>query len=576
MRQNISPPLSLSVREANPESARSLPDVASVIPWSTWPEGLEEAQRYKRPILALAEPTWANSAQRLSFILEQDASITSLISKHVVPILLDPDERPDLVTAWRYASVTQTGTSGPPLLMLLTHEGGPILSYCNMSIEGNDLYPSLASVIESLSEEYGNDPDRFLLEARSPFDLSAKLPSAEDKEIGWGGLRQQLDLTYGGLSELPKHPRPFLLWTLLEAHDQDVLPDDLVRWLVRSLDSMVRGAMYDQIDRGFHRCARDDRWILPHFEKPIPLNAQLAAVYARAADQFQNRHYRDISNHLLSFCLVALHGNVDVIASDSNYYTWTAKEILNTLEPTLVQVVSLHYDITPISNRQALHRAVELEDMDRYSHEDLDVLRARLIKGRAQLRLARQRRPAPPVLSLPTLSWRAETVRWLFSAARWTPTLDIPEVESSLDQLISGRFDSRRGYLRQGYEAPAFSAWLEDQASLLGAFISAYAVTGSPRWLERSKELADVVIAQYWSDAGWLDQANGNALSFAVIDDVIPSTIGTLTIALMQLAEALGDPAIVEQVSKAARAHSPMAARSGYWAIAAWQSSPPQ
>jgi uncharacterized protein YyaL (SSP411 family) len=478
---------------------------------------------------------------------------------------VNPDERPDLVAAWRWSAVTLTGSAGPPLLLFLTHEGLPFLAYGTMAVEGDDTYPSLASLLDSLAESYAANVGDIGAEARALAARGTGRSGATRAQADWDGLRQRLDLRRGGLIEAPKHPRPALLWALLDARAAGDLPGDIVAWLRTTLDALIKGGIWDQVDRGFHRCTRNDLWVVPHFEKPIPLNAQLAAVYARAAVDFGNDTYRDIASRLASFCMAALREGVDVIASDTGYYTWTSKELLNTLDPVLVQVVTLHYDVKPVHERQALRRVVEMEQMDRFSHESTDVLRTRLLRGRAQLRAARLSRPAPEAISLPALAWRAETVCWLLKAGAWSDAVKAPAVVSALERLVEGRFDPEQGYARDlGAESDS-SFWLVDQAALLAAFVEAQRATEEPAWLVRASELADVLLARWWDKSGFLDRPGAESPSQDVIDDVLPSPLGTLTTALRELGERAGEGRYVEWARETAALRRSMAAASDHW-----------
>lgn len=565
MRPNQRPSPDLSLPGARPASSEPLPDVASALSWRTWEDGSEEARRRGRPMLALAEPSWANSSQRLALRLQRDDALRQLVTDQVVPVLVDPDERPDLVAAWRWAAVALTGTAGPPLLVFLTHEGLPFLAYCTMTVEGDHTYPSLASLLESIAENYAANAVSIGAEARELSSGGAAPVVGARAEADWDALRQRLDPRRGGLIEEPKHPRPALLWALLDAHAAGNLPGDIVAWLRTTLDELVRGGIWDQIDRGFHRCARNDRWIVPHFEKTIPLNAQLAAVYARAAAELQSDTFRGIASRLVSFCVAALREGVDVIASDTGYYTWTAKEFRETLDPVLLQAVTLHYDIKPVHERQALRRVVEMEQMDRFSREDVDVLRTRLMRGRVQLRAARLRRPAPQAISLPALAWRAETVRWLLRAGAWSDAIEAPALVPVLDRLLEGRFDPAHGYARGSGAKPAPDVWLEDQAALLAAFVEAHRATGEQPWLERARELADLLLAHWWTDDGWRDRPNALSLSRAVIDDVLPSTLATLSEALRELHRTVDAPAYAERLAGAVEVERSLAMQSGHW-----------
>lgn len=562
MRTNPHPVLTLTAPEKQPDSRAQLHDVTTAISWRSWTQGSEEALQRRLPMLVLAEPWWANSAQRIGFFLTHDDSLRAALESQVIPVLVDPDQHPDLVAAWRWVAVTLAGSAGPPLMMFLTHEGQPFLPYCTMKLEGDDRHPSLGSLVRTVSEEYSRAPARFIEEARELQSSTGVELAPENDLSDWQKL--PLDMPLGGLMESAKHPHPRLLWAMLEAQENGTLPVGYEEWLSATLDSMARGGVYDQIDRGFHRCGRGGRWVLPHFEKPVPLNAQLAAIYARAASQFVNQQYRDIANHLIAFCTFALREDVDVIASDSDYYTWTAKEILNALDPALVQVISLHYDITPIPNRQGLHRALEVDAMDQYSYESLDLLRTRLVKGRAQLRMARQKRLSPPVLSMRAPSWRAETIRWLLEAQAWSKAVDVASVIAGLEKLLANRFCADRGYVRQQGDGGT-SAWLEDQASLLASFLTAYIVTDEELWRHRAVELADIILVNYSRQEGWLEQPGGRIPSLAVVDGILPATLPTLNRALQELTAVTDDTRFADRAREAMTRQRSMETRSGYW-----------
>jgi uncharacterized protein YyaL (SSP411 family) len=512
-------------------------------------------------MFALAEPAWANSVQRLALRLQQDVVLRELATSRVIPVLVDPEEHPDLAAAWRWAAVALTGTAGPPLQVFLTHDERPFLAYCNMAVEGDDTYPSLVSLLASLTERYAANAGDIGAEAR---ELAATATATAPTEADWEALRRQLDMRRGGLVEEPKHPRPALLWSLLEAHATGNLPADIIAWLRTTLDELSRGGIWDQLDRGFHRCTRNDLWVVPHFEKPIPLNAQLAAVYARAGAALRHDTYRDVASRLVSFCLAALREGVDVIASDTGYYTWTSKELLSTLDPVLVQVVTLHYDIKPVHERQALRRVVEMEQMDRFSHESVEVLRTRLMRGRAQLRAARLRRPAPQAISLSALAWRAETVRWVLKAGQWTGTTAAPAVVSMLERLVEGRFDPAQGYARTSAEGAA-RYWLEDQAALLAAFLDFHRDTGEQPWLDRACALADLLLEHWWIDGGWGDRPEAAFSSRAAIDDVLPSSLVTLASALQELGERADDGRYTARAKDTTATWRSLAWASGHW-----------
>lgn len=507
--------------------------IEQVLQWNDWDAGLSLAKERNQPALVLAEFPWSNSAKRLAYVLENDERLRDKVGQGVVPIFLHPDDRPDIMARLRWGAVLQGASIGPPLMMLVTPSGLPIAPYTSMSVEGNDAWPSLASVIDAAVEAWSADPDTIQREAESmmrldetPFDEMAIVP--------------ELDHLYGGLAELPKSPDPSLMHRALDAIEAGEASERVAAWLRTTLDGMARGAMHDHLGRGFHRCARDPQWMVPHFEKITALNAQLAAVYLRAAAVLPDAAYTSVGEELVEFSQLALREGVTAIESDSVYYTWTSRELLKVLEPSLVQTISLFFGIVPDPHRQALARQIELDDFDQYSHESREVHEARLRKGIRQLQQVRQARSSPGVITSSVPSQEAETVRALLIAARWSPAVDVASVVGELDELYREAWEPQAGFRRGG--APV-EYWLEDQVSLLSAMLAAGEATGESSWIERSTGVAGVIVDRFRSEQGdyWLDRPGADTASVAVIADIIPASLATLDESFRSLSALTGD-----------------------------------
>ncbi len=529
-----------------------IPDIRRSVTWRSWDAGCDEATRRQVPMVVVAEPYWSNSAQRLAYVVGNDPRLRDALESQVVPVLVEPEERPDLASRWRWEAVVSSGSCGPPLLMFLTHETTPILNYGAMTYEGDERIPSLASLITSMAEQYASHPETFLAEARAAQSVTQ---SGETPEEYWNQVGTNLDRTRGGLDELPRHPHPQLLLSALAvgdaAHQQ---------WVETTLNRMIDGGLNDQLDRGVHRCARDASWAVPHFEKPVPLNAQLVAVFAWAAAMRGNSAWEAMAQDLAGFCVDALRDDIDCVASDSFYYTWTSKEVLDILPPAVVQPVSLHYGITPGGRRLALRRAVSMDHMHRYSREAPHVLESGIEGGRLQLLKHRRLRPAPPVLAMPGYAWRAETLRWLMVASRWLPDIEVGRLESLLATLVRNGPDPERGYLRD----ESGHAWLEDQASLIAAMVQASAHQRDLDWIPYARELADILIRTYARDDGWCTSPGADSLSVALVDDILPAAVPTLTSSLVRLGEDYASAAL-SLSQRYSSLVTPIGARGASW-----------
>ena len=89
------------------------------------------------------------------------------------------------------------------------------------------------------------------------------------------------DPRHGGFGGAPKFPRPsvhnFLLRYHAETGNQEAL-----EMVLATLRAMAGGGMNDQLGGGFHRYSVDERWFVPHFEKMLYDQAQLASSYTEA------------------------------------------------------------------------------------------------------------------------------------------------------------------------------------------------------------------------------------------------------------------------------------------------------
>jgi uncharacterized protein YyaL (SSP411 family) len=355
---------------------------------------------------------------------------------------------------------------------------------------------------------------------------------------------------------LPRHPLPSLLWLAL-----DQAGDDAARsWVALTLDAMRRGGIRDQLDRGFHRCARDERWVTPHFEKPVPLNAHLAAVYARAATSLGRPDLRDEAAELVTFCEAAVRHDVDAIGADTPYSTWTSDEVLASVQRADLQPLSLHYGIVPGSRRQALHQAVRREDLGKFTYVPVEELTASLDRGRRQLLAARRQRPHPELVRVPALAWLAETIRWLLRASRFDVAVSREVVTQSLERLTANPGAT-------GYARADGSVALADQVSILAALLEAREATEEERWRERAAALGETIIRRHLAGPG--------LPTLDVIDAEVPATVATLAEGLTRLADLTGEPGGLTHAQRLRATRAPAACAAGPWAASFWTTREP-
>lgn len=288
-------------------------DISRVLPWLGLQEGLDRAREQGRPVLCLAEHPHSNSAQRLALFLEQDPHLPELISDRFVPVLTDRHVEPELTERILSAASRLESTVSAPVLAVLSEEGLPLVTYCNITFEGDDERPSLLNLLRTTERYYREQRRDCIVEARGLQQTTSERTAANLFLPAWQLLRK---------------PNPQLLHELLT------------------------GGIHDQLGGGFHRAARMQGFGVPHFEKIALQNAAMSTVLLRETKPEIRQH----AGASLDFALRSLNADSAGLASDTEYYTWSSNEVLEALPADELQLVGLHYRISASSARHVLNQ----------------------------------------------------------------------------------------------------------------------------------------------------------------------------------------------------------------------------
>ena len=113
-------------------------------------------------------------------------------------------------------------------------------------------------------------------------------------------MRTRYDAENGGYGPAPKFPPPMRLELALNEYERTG-DETLLSMATRTLDVMMNGGIYDHVGGGFHRYATDSGWRIPHFEKMLYNQADLARVYLLAYEVTGNNTYRAVAEDVLDF-----------------------------------------------------------------------------------------------------------------------------------------------------------------------------------------------------------------------------------------------------------------------------------
>ena len=255
------------------------------VDWYAWGvEAFDKAKRENKPVfLSIGYSTchWCHVMERESF---ENPAIANFLNRHFVAVKVDRERRPDLDETYMTAVQLIAGRGGWPMSSFLTPEGKPFF--------GGTYYPAeqFLSLLTRIAGLW--DDERAALSEQAERIAGAVAEAGRHKsaagkvgrEAIQAAVKQALarhDELQGGFGPAPKFPRESLLILLLAAVERHPAPA-LLAAIETTLNAMARGGIYDQVGGGFHRYATDHEWLVPHFEKMLYNQAQLARVYLLA------------------------------------------------------------------------------------------------------------------------------------------------------------------------------------------------------------------------------------------------------------------------------------------------------
>ncbi len=499
-------------------------------PWSD--EAFERAKREQKPIfLSVGYSTchWCHVMERESF---EDEEIAAFLNRHFIAIKVDREERPDIDSVYMTAVNLLTGRGGWPMTIIMTPDKEPFFAGTyfppRKGVRGSRA--GLSDILADMLRVYTNEPQQVIARAQ---ELSQRIEQAASIQPGPGVpsdemiviAAQQLAATFdridGGFSGAPKFPQPARL-SLLLRYARRTRDKGASAMVMTTLDKMAAGGIYDQVGGGFHRYSTDAQWLVPHFEKMLYDNAQLAVVFLEAwqetGDACYERVARDILDYVAREMTSPEGGFYSATDADSpspsgqdeegRFFTWTADELVQLLGADDAAVVSSVYGVTQGGNfagRNILHRVKR----DRDAAAELGISRTRvaevLANARRVLYDARASRPPPIRDEKIITAWNGMMITafaragWMLDDARYAG-LAVRASRFVLERMRAADGSLLRTYRGTKKDSPSF---LDDYASLVGACIDVYQLTGDSSWLQRAVEL------QGEQDARFLDAEGG-------------------------------------------------------------------
>jgi uncharacterized protein YyaL (SSP411 family) len=563
------------------------------VDWYPWgEEALERARAEDKPILVsigYSACHWCHVMEHESF---EDPRIAALMNEHFVCVKVDREERPDVDEVYMTAVQMMGIPGGWPLNVFLTPDGRPFFGGTYFPPDDRYGRAGWPHVLAQVAEAWKTKREAVLEQAggvvealgrNSAFPAGDDLPGPSHLDDVRGQLAASFDEIWGGFGSAPKFPPGLALEFLLRRHARGGDGEDL-RIVVKTLDAMARGGMYDQLGGGFHRYSVDDKWLVPHFEKMLYDNAILARVYVQAWQVTGEERWARVARETLDWTLREMTDesggfrsstDADSDGREGVYFVWRKAEIEKLLGDESELFCRVH-GVTEQGNFEDVHhpRLPGEQGMnvlhlpspipEAAAREGMDPaeLERRLAAARDALLRERAGRTYPGLDDKVLCAWNALMIGAMAYAGR---SLDEPRYVDAAERaagfvLRELRRPGDRRLLRtwRGGEAK-IPAFLEDHAFLAGALLDLYEATFRLRWLTEAKAVAGEMNRLFGDpDGGWRHTASdGEELvaSFrSPTDGAVPGGNGAAARVMVRLAVLAGDADARRRAEEAVRA----------------------
>ena len=560
-------------RLANEKSPYLLQHAGNPVDWFPWgPEALAAARAGEKPIfLSIGYSTchWCHVMAHESFA---DPAVAAQLSDDFVAIKVDREERPDLDRVYMTYVQSLTGHGGWPLSVWLTPELKPFYGGTYFPPEDRPGRAGFPSVLTAIARGWRDERAKLVAEGeRAVAALQARavpraappaadaLAAASEAFSGcFGYFEQAFDPARGGFGGPPKFPRAGNLAFLFRCAAMEGVGSETgglaVRMAAQTLRQMARGGIHDHVGGGFHRYAVDEDWFVPHFEKMLYDQAQIALnaleAWQATGDERHAWLVRDILDYVLRDLAHPAGGFHSAEDADSAtgqwtetgepehaegaFYVWTHAELAEALGGDAPLFCS-HFGVRPEGNvpaardpqreftgKNILAAARALGETARLFGLGDQEASDRIASALERLRAVRARRPRPLRDDKILAAWNGLIISALARAAA-VPAAALADRRGAYLAAAVRAAEFARRELGDEARGVLFRAWLEgrgavegfaeDYACVIQGAIDLYETGFDHRWLEWAGRLQGKMDELFWdeADGGYFNSAAGAA-----------------------------------------------------------------
>jgi uncharacterized protein len=564
-------------RLAHEKSPYLLQHAHNPVEWYPWGEdAFAKARRENKPIfLSVGYSTchWCHVMAHESFESEEVAAV---MNREFVNIKVDREERPDVDRVYMTFVQATTGGGGWPMSVWLTPDLKPFVGGTYFPPEDRYGQPGFKKVLERIAAAWKDNHDKIVEQGGkvvAALRESQSTPAAEGKvdagilDAAYRQIERSYDPKEGGFGSAPKFPRPVTLNFLSRFSARGPESESgkqALEMALFTLRKMAAGGMHDHLGGGFHRYSVDRYWHVPHFEKMLYDQAQLAIAYLDAfqilGDPYLNPQVgiamreerreedakapvrvefeavaRDILDYVARDMTSKEGGFFSAEDADSPavagggdpghakntegaFYVWTKKEIDAALGDA-AEIFDFHYGVQPHGNAPEgsdpqdefrgknilIARRTIAETAKQFKKSEEEV-RQSLAQSREKLFASRAKRPRPHLDDKIIAAWNGLMIS---AYARAAQVLGEPRYLEAATRaakfLRANLYDEKSKLLFRNYRdgRSVVEGFADDYAFVIQGLLDLYEASFDLEWLKFATQLQET------QDRLFLDEKNG-------------------------------------------------------------------
>jgi uncharacterized protein len=601
-------------RLAHEKSPYLLQHAHNPVNWYPWgEEAFAEARRENKPIfLSVGYSTchWCHVMAHESF---ENEEVAAIMNRDFVNIKVDREERPDVDRVYMTFVQATTGGGGWPMSVWLTPDLKPFVGGTYFPPEDRYGQPGFKKVLDRIATAWKENHDKIIEQGGK---IVAALRESQERPTGKSKIDaaildvayQQLDRSYdpkeGGFGNAPKFPRPVTLNFLIRFYARDPKSESgkhALEMTLFTLRKMAAGGMHDHIGGGFHRYSVDRYWHVPHFEKMLYDQAQLAVAYLDGFQITRDKQYEAVARDILDYvardmtskeggffsaedadssvAVAAVYDRRDQSARQTEvgahrapvqetkegaFYIWTKREIDDALGGT-AEIFDLHYGVQPHGNAPEgsdpqdefrgknilIKRHTIAETAQRFEKSEQEIVKL-LAQSREKLVAIRSKRPRPHLDDKIIAAWNGLMISAYARAAQVLDDRRYLEIATrAANSLRANLYDSSRKILYRNYREGRsdIEGFADDYAFVIQGLLDLYEASFAVEWLKLAAQLQEM------QDRLFFDEKNGGYFSTSGKDDSVflrmkddndgaePAASSVAALNLLRLSQFGDDPA---------------------------------